>query len=210
MTMMTTMARGGGAERIPAPSASSRSALLLSLFVLLPVVAACGGEPGEDAGEGADLEMETVEFAPELNVTLDEMDRRPSGVYVEELESGDGAEAREGSSVTVHYTGWLPDGTRFDSSREAGEPFTFVIGRQQVIPGWEEGVTGMRAGSVRRLVIPPELAYGAQGAGNVIPPNSPLVFEVEVLEVESSSAGDTPDGASSGEAGPGSEIAGAG
>ena len=103
---------------------------------------------------------------------------------------GGGTEAAAGRDVTVHYTGWLynanaPDnrGSKFDSSRDAGKPFTFRLGAGQVIRGWDEGVAGMRIGGTRTLVIPPDLGYGARGAGNDIPPNSTLRFEVELLDV---------------------------
>ncbi len=96
---------------------------------------------------------------------------------------GTGAEAKTGDLATVHYTGWLTDGTKFDSSLDSGQPFQFKIGEGRVIPGWEEGVAGMKVGGTRRLIIPPDLAYGAQGAGGVIPPNAVLVFEVELTGV---------------------------
>lgn len=128
--------------------------------------------------------MEGVAFSSELGVDLEAMEQRSSGLYVQVLEEGaSGPEATRGSTVTVHYTGWLPDGTRFDTSREREEPFVFTAGTGQVISGWDEGVVGMTPGERRRLVIPPELAYGSRGAGGVIPPNSPLVFEVEALDV---------------------------
>lgn len=99
------------------------------------------------------------------------------------LQPGDGAEAVPGSEVTVHYTGWLMDGTKFDSSRDRGEPFSLTLGAGRVIPGWERGLEGMRVGEIRELIIPPELGYGARGAGGVIPPNATLRFEVELLDV---------------------------
>src|SRR5690606_27113646 len=100
-----------------------------------------------------------------------------------DLAQGSGATATPGSEVVVHYTGWLPDGEQFDSSRDAGQPFSFPLGAGRVIDGWDEGVAGMQVGGRRRLVIPPALAYGADGAGGVIPPNATLVFDVELLEV---------------------------
>ena len=87
-------------------------------------------------------------------------------------------------SVTVNYTGWLTDGTKFDSSLDQGKPFTFSLGGGNVIRGWDEGVKGMRVGGKRKLTIPPDLGYGAAGAGSTIPPNSTLVFEVELLKVQ--------------------------
>ena len=104
-----------------------------------------------------------------------------SGLQYDDLRVGQGAAARSGSDVVVHYTGWLTDGTKFDSSRDRNEPFGFALGQGNVIAGWEEGVAGMRVGGLRRLVIPPSLGYGEWGAGDVIPPNATLVFEVELL-----------------------------
>ena len=106
-----------------------------------------------------------------------------SGLRYTETETGDGPIPEDGSVVLVHYTGKLEDGTVFDSSVERGEPYQFVLGRGNVIPGWDEGIAMMKEGGKATLVIPPDLAYGAQGAGNVIPPNATLTFEVELVEV---------------------------
>jgi peptidylprolyl isomerase len=107
-----------------------------------------------------------------------------SGLKMTDLKVGEGAVAENGSNVSVQYTGWLVDGTQFDTSVGRG-PFTFRIGAGQVIPGWDEGVKGMRVGGKRKLTIPPDLGYGASGAGGVIPPGATLVFEVELLDVKS-------------------------
>jgi FKBP-type peptidyl-prolyl cis-trans isomerase FkpA len=107
----------------------------------------------------------------------------PSGLIIEELTVGDGDVAGAGQTVTVHYTGWLTDGRKFDSSKDRHDPFVFSLGERQVIAGWDEGVQGMKVGGCRKLTIPPQLGYGARGAGGVIPPNATLVFEVELLEV---------------------------
>jgi FKBP-type peptidyl-prolyl cis-trans isomerase FkpA len=107
-----------------------------------------------------------------------------SGLQYEDLQEGAGAEAKAGNSVEVHYTGWLTDGTKFDSSLDRKSPFSFKLGARQVIAGWDEGVAGMKVGGKRKLTIPPQLGYGARGAGGVIPPNAQLIFEVELLKVK--------------------------
>ena len=105
-----------------------------------------------------------------------------SGLKYAEMEVGAGDAAQSGQQVEVHYTGWLEDGTKFDSSLDRGDPFVFTLGARQVIPGWDEGVAGMKPGDKRQLIIPSELGYGDRGAGGVIPPNATLIFEVELLE----------------------------
>lgn len=104
-------------------------------------------------------------------------------LIIEDITVGEGAEAATGQRVSVHYTGWLTDGTKFDSSKDRKEPFDFPLGRGHVIQGWDQGVVGMKVGGSRKLTIPPEMGYGARGAGGVIPPNATLVFEVELLAV---------------------------
>jgi peptidylprolyl isomerase len=107
-----------------------------------------------------------------------------SGLQYIEIEEGTGATPTRGQKVTVHYTGTLEDGTKFDSSRDRGRPFDFTIGVGQVIRGWDEGVGTMKVGGRRQLIIPSELGYGARGAGGVIPPNATLIFDVELLGVQ--------------------------
>lgn len=107
-----------------------------------------------------------------------------ANLEITDITIGSGTEATNGRTVHVHYTGWLTDNTKFDSSVDRGEPFTFPLGGGRVIKGWDQGVAGMRVGGKRKLVIPPELGYGARGAGGLIPPNATLVFEVELLDVK--------------------------
>jgi FKBP-type peptidyl-prolyl cis-trans isomerase FkpA len=105
----------------------------------------------------------------------------PSGLKYEDTEPGTGAMAVAGQRAKVHYTGWLKNGRKFDSSLDRNDPFEFTLGAGMVIKGWDEGVPGMKVGGKRKLMIPPELGYGARGAGGVIPPNAELIFEVELL-----------------------------
>ena len=110
-----------------------------------------------------------------------------SGLQYEDTQVGGGATATKGNSVTVHYTGWIynngTQGDKFDSSKDRGDPFVFSLGAGMVIRGWDEGVAGMQVGGARTLIIPPDLGYGARGAGGVIPPNATLKFDVELLDV---------------------------
>ncbi|MEB3355474.1 MAG: FKBP-type peptidyl-prolyl cis-trans isomerase [Synechococcales bacterium] len=107
----------------------------------------------------------------------------PSGLQYIDLVEGDGATPRSGQTVFVHYTGTLEDGTKFDSSRDRNQPFSFRLGAGRVIRGWDEGIATMKVGGRRQLIIPPELGYGARGAGGVIPPNATLIFDVELLRI---------------------------
>jgi FKBP-type peptidyl-prolyl cis-trans isomerase len=154
-----------------------RYALAL-LCCLAVVTAACSG--GQSSSN---------EPAPDPNTPM--ADSGITALQMTDTTPGTGAEARPGQTVRVHYTGWLYDanaadkrGTKFDSSVDRGEPFDFALGTGGVIPGWDEGVKGMKVGGKRVLTIPPQMAYGRNGAGGVIPPNATLVFEVELLGVQ--------------------------
>jgi len=161
----------------------------VALAGLLAACTACGGAGDADdtRASGTPDPVETEprpEFAVALDIDLDEMQRSSTGLYTRDVVEGTGLAAREGHVVTVHYTGWLPTGDKFDSSVDRGEPYSFQLGRRSVIAGWEEGVQGMRIGGKRILVIPPDLAYGARGRPGAIPPNAYLVFEVELLDIQ--------------------------
>ncbi|HYC32552.1 MAG TPA: FKBP-type peptidyl-prolyl cis-trans isomerase [Gemmatimonadales bacterium] len=143
-------------------------------LLLAMLVTACGS--GGDKGDGG--------FSADLGIDPGSLTSKPSGLRYQDLSSGQGAEAVEGRTAVVHYTGWLTNGQKFDSSRDRGEPFAFRIGAGQVIAGWDEGVAGMKVGGRRKLVIPADLGYGQAGAPPVIPPGATLVFDVELLEVQ--------------------------
>ncbi|HET9963472.1 MAG TPA: FKBP-type peptidyl-prolyl cis-trans isomerase [Nitrospiraceae bacterium] len=128
------------------------------------------------AGGGISMGQGQAGSAP-AEITTD------SGLKYVDLVVGTGREAAVGDQATVHYTGWLTDGKKFDSSVDRREPFSFPLGSGRVIRGWDEGVVGMKVGGKRKLTIPPQLGYGSRGAGGVIPPNATLVFDVELLEV---------------------------
>ncbi|ERP85817.1 MULTISPECIES: FKBP-type peptidyl-prolyl cis-trans isomerase [Stappiaceae] len=115
-------------------------------------------------------------------------------LQIRDIEKGTGEEANVGETVVVHYTGWLMDGTKFDSSVDRGTPFSFTLGERRVIPGWEKGVEGMQVGGKRELIIPPDMAYGSQGAGGIIPPDATLKFEIELLEVKAKKFSDIDNG----------------
>lgn len=126
---------------------------------------------------------------PGARALADTTIEKPSGLRIIETDPGNGPEARAGQTVVVHYTGWLyavgdQRGQKFDSSVDRGKPFSFVLGAGDVIPGWDEGVAGMKVGAKRTLIVPPDLAYGEKGAPGAIPPNATLIFDVELLDVK--------------------------
>mgnify|MGYP003596452507 CR=1 FL=1 len=129
------------------------------------------------------LPLAGLAFAGNAAAPEGEWKKNASGLEVQEILVGAGAEAKAGMTVDVHYTGWLLDGTKFDSSVDRGKPFSFHLGAGEVIRGWDEGVAGMKVGGKRKLRIPAELGYGARGAGGVIPGNATLIFDVELLGV---------------------------
>jgi len=147
-------------------------ALILILFAVLCVTAGCGGSNKS----GAPRTSSPMKVTGQPTTT-------PSGLQYWDIVAGTGATAAPGNTVKVHYSGFLTTGEKFDSSRDRGEPFSFPLGAGQVIKGWDEGVAGMKVGGQRQLRIPPDLGYGAAGAGGAIPPNATLIFDVELLDV---------------------------
>jgi FKBP-type peptidyl-prolyl cis-trans isomerase len=150
--------------------AASAAAIGFLAFVASPALA----QQGNAAAPAASPEGKTTQL--------------PDGLKYIDTQIGTGAEAKKGLIVSMQYTGWLytksgEKGAKFDSSLDRNKPFTFTLGQKQVIPGWDEGVPGMRVGGKRTLIIPPELAYGSTGAAGVIPPNATLIFDVELLSV---------------------------
>jgi FKBP-type peptidyl-prolyl cis-trans isomerase len=154
-----------------------RLSRIFPLLLLSPMLALASGP--------ADVEAK-LSIRKENRVTQELNTRQTtSGLQIQDAQTGGGEEARAGQQVTVHYTGTLvPSGEKFDSSRDRGEPFTFALGKGQVIKGWDEGVAGMKVGGRRVLVIPPGLAYGSRGVPPVIPPDATLKFDVELLGVK--------------------------
>ncbi|CAG0961563.1 FKBP-type peptidyl-prolyl cis-trans isomerase [Geobacter sp.] len=148
--------------------------LVLFLFITGVAIAACSDKDAKPSGEA----KPATAAAPASAVTT------PSGLSYVDLVIGNGPQPTAGKPVKVHYTGWLENGTKFDSSVDRGEPFVFTVGAGEVIPGWDEGVLTMKVGGKRRLIVPSQLGYGAAGAGGVIPPNATLIFEVELLGAE--------------------------
>ncbi len=160
-----------------------RFTLILFLSAMLPACAPEREHADTSPPETADASDPSSAFAPALNVDLDASTRTESGLYIRDLVVGTGEEATAGRRVAMLYTGWLTNGTEFDGNMPNGPTLPFTLGAQEVIPGWDEGITGMRVGGRRQLIIPPDLAYGPVGSGP-IPGNATLVFEVELVGVQ--------------------------
>jgi peptidylprolyl isomerase len=152
-----------------------RSALILILLTVLGAAFGCGSD-GKPNSSNAPSTSSPMKVTGQPTTTA-------SGLQYWDIVVGTGATAAPGNTVKVHYSGFLTTGAKFDSSRDRGEPFSFPLGTGQVIKGWDEGVAGMKVGGQRQLRIPPQLGYGAAGAGGVIPPNATLIFDVELLDV---------------------------
>jgi len=153
-----------------------RFALILILFAVLARASGCGGDNNKSNTASAPTTASPIKVTGQPTTTA-------SGLQYWDIVVGTGATASPGNTVKVHYSGFLTTGAKFDSSRDRGEPFSFPLGAGQVIKGWDEGVAGMKVGGQRQLRIPPQLGYGATGAGGVIPPNATLIFDVELLDV---------------------------
>lgn len=161
------------------------SSVLLTLFLSVFVLSACSVKPSSQPSVSIeDIQIEPVQSeSNDLEVGENTIDEG-AVMQITELVGGNGAEAKKGDNVRVHYTGTFTNGEVFDSSVTRGQPFTFTLGAGQVIEGWDQGVAGMKVGGKRQLTIPPELAYGERGVPGAIPPNSTLIFEVELLGIE--------------------------
>jgi FKBP-type peptidyl-prolyl cis-trans isomerase FkpA len=165
--------------RLVGPNSTSHLGDILRFLVLLASAGlfACGGSGERENSRPA------AGFSASLGVDTTAMTKTPSGLRYQDITEGQGAEATADRTVSVHYTGWLPNGEKFDSSRDRNLPFNFTLGAGQVIAGWDEGVAGMKVGGRRKLVIPADLGYGTAGAPPDIPPGATLVFDVELLDV---------------------------
>ena len=143
-----------------------------------------GGQPAEEQAPAHPMDAVTIEtYADSLRVDLALMQRTETGLYVLDIAAGEGEPVQAGQKVKMEYTGWLPNGRRFDTS-EGKQPYEFTVGRGEVIKGWDEGVLGMKLGGKRRIIVPPRLAYGDEGAGGYIPPSAVLVFDLQLVAVD--------------------------
>jgi len=166
-------------------SKRSSLALLIALMMVAALSVTGCSKPAETPAEApaATAPAEQPAEQPAAAPATGPVTKDVTKLVIKDTKVGTGAEAKSGTSVTVNYTGYLTDGTKFDSSLDSGQPFTFNLGAGEVIKGWDEGVEGMKVGGTRTLTIPPAMGYGDQGAGGVIPPGATLFFEVELLAV---------------------------
>jgi FKBP-type peptidyl-prolyl cis-trans isomerase len=167
----------GSLPRSKNPQDTSETLLRILALLASAGLFACGGSADRENSRPP------AGFSASLGVDTTAMTKTPSGLRYQDIAEGQGAEAIADRTVSVHYTGWLPNGEKFDSSRDRNQPFSFALGAGQVIAGWDEGVAGMKVGGRRKLVIPADLGYGTAGAPPDIPPGATLVFDVELLDV---------------------------
>ncbi|HKJ93511.1 MAG TPA: FKBP-type peptidyl-prolyl cis-trans isomerase [Longimicrobiales bacterium] len=153
-----------------------------TLAALALVLAACGGKTASRSTPDWS-NPQTIQYADSLHVDLSSMTRTEDGLYYKDIKEGSGEEAEPGDVAVVHYTGYLPNGKVFDANGPSDPPFTFEMGIGRVIRGWDIGVQGMKVGGERLLVIPPDLAYGSKGAGDAVPPNTTLIFDITLTDV---------------------------
>ena len=156
----------------------------IALVASLVLVAACGSDKEETTAPSVTPKATAAQTGDGPPPVSAQATVTASGLKIIDIKIGTGDEAQNGQTVSVHYTGWLADGTKFDSSLDRGQPLSFILGAGQMIPGFDEGVAGMKAGGERRLIIPPDLAYGAQGRPPKIPANAELTFDIQLVSVQ--------------------------